>query len=204
LLENNVPFVSFGRTNNDWEFPCVDTDGHAGMRLAVEYLANIGHQRIAFMGWPPDSLSGNDRLQGYLDGMQAMGLPLDDSLIHQSEYPNGTVDGILKQWRILPMTKRPTAVIAIADFLAIALVRAAERHNFRVGETLSVVGFDGAPIGQFIDPPLTTLYQPMDVISQVLLDLFQDTQKGQKSEKVSRLIVPELIIRESSGPPQIE
>lgn len=204
LLENNVPFVTFGRTNNDWLFPWVDTDGHEGMRRAVEYLVDIGHRRIAFMGWPSDSLSGNDRLRGYLDGMHALDVPIEDRFVIRSDYPNGEIDSILALWRQLSLDVRPTAVIAIADFIAIAVVRAAERHGFRVGETLSVVGFDGAPIGQFIQPALTTLRQPMDDISKALLELFRDMLKKGAIEQASRLIAPELIIRESSGPPQAD
>ncbi len=204
LLESGVPFVSFGRTNNSWEFPWVDTDGRAGMRCAVEYLAGMKHRRIAFMGWPSDSLSGNDRLAGYLEGMRALKLPIQDAFLFQSDYPNGQIDGILASWQRLPANQRPTAVIVIADYLAIEVIRAAERHGFRVGETLSVVGFDGIPIGRIIQPALTTLHQPMQRISHALLELFQATQAGGARHDTSRLIAPELIIRESSGPPPAE
>ncbi len=204
LLESDVPFVCFGRTNNDWQFPWVDTDGRAGMRRAVDYLAGIGHKRIAFMGWPNDSLSGNDRLAGYLEGMQALQLPVAEAFLFQSDYPNGQIDRILAAWQGLAATERPTAVIVIADYIAIEVIRAAERHGFTVGKTLSVVGFDGIPIGQVIQPGLTTLHQPMQSISQALLDLFKDSLTAEGRGNRSRLIAPELIIRESSGPPQAD
>ena len=202
LLECGIPFVCFGRTGNDWRFPWVDTDGRAGMRQAVEYLARQGHRRIAFLGWPPDSLSGNDRLNGYLDGMQSLAFPIEDGFLIRSDYPDGEIDRILQSWQQAPPESRPTAVIVVADYIAIAVVRAAERHGFRIGETLSVVGFDGLPIGQIIQPALTTLRQPMQTISQALLNLFQDAVNGAVGDKMSRLIKPELVIRESSGPPQ--
>ena len=204
LLDSDVPFVCFGRTNNDWDFPWVDTDGRAGMRSAVQYLAGMGHRQIAFMGWPSDSLSGNDRLSGYLEGMRALNLPVEDALLFQSDYPNGEIDEILASWRQLPAPERPSAVIVVADFIAIEAIRAAERHGFQVGKSLSVVGFDGIPIGQIIQPSLTTLHQPMQSISQALLELFRDTVNNGTTRGNSRLITPELIIRESSGPPQAE
>ena len=204
LLETNVPFVSFGRTNNDWEFSWVDTDGCVGMRSAVEYLAQIGHERIAFMGWPPDSLSGNDRLRGYIEGMEQAKLPIADRFVIQSDYNNGIIETILTEWQELPSDIRPTAVIAVTDFVAIGIVRAAERHGFQIGKTLSVIGFDGAPIGQFIQPALTTLYQPMQIISQKLLEFFQEIAATRKTVHQSVLVAPKLIIRESTGSPQIE
>ena len=131
------------------------------MRRAVEYLAGLGHKRIAFLGWPPDSLSGNDRLCGYLDGMHSLDLRIETGVLIRSDYPDGEIDGILQSWQEAPPEIRPTAVIVVADSIAIAVLRAAERHGFRIGETLSVVGFDGVPIGQIIRPALTTLRQPM-------------------------------------------
>ena len=204
LLQSDVPFVSFGRTNNDWEFPWVDTDGRSGMRRAVEYLAGMGHRRIAFMGWPSESLSGNDRLRGYLDGMRSLSLPVEDAFLFQSDYPHGQIDRILATWAGLTAAERPTAVIVIADYIAIEVIRAAERHGFSVGKTLSVVGFDGIPIGRVVQPALTTLHQPMQSISQALLALLKDTLTTGSLGGGSRLIAPELIIRESSGPPQAE
>ncbi len=204
LLESDVPFVSFGRTNNNWDFPWVDTDGRAGMRRAVEYLAGMGHKRIAFMGWPSDSLSGNDRLAGYLEGMEVLELPVEDAFLYQSDYPNGQIDRILASWEALSADERPTAVLVIADYIAIEVIRAAERHGFTVGKTLSVVGFDGIPIGRVIQPGLTTLHQPMKSISQTLLDLFKDSLTAEGRGNRSRLIAPQLIIRDSSGPPQAE
>ena len=204
LLEREIPFVCFGRTGNDWVFPWVDTDGRAGMRSAVEYLAGLGHRRIAFLGWPPESLSGNDRLSGFLQGMRALSLPIEDALLIRSDYPDGEIDRILRAWQQSPAQIRPTAVIVVADYIAIAVLRAAERHGFRIGDTLSVVGFDGVPIGQIIRPALTTLRQPMQTISHTLLDLFQGAVNGSVGDPMSRLIKPELVIRESSGAPQVD
>ena len=204
LLECDIPFVCFGRTGNDWQFPWVDTDGRAGMRQAVEYLTGLGHRRIAFLGWPPDSLSGNDRLSGYIAGMQSAGIPIEDALLIRSDYPDGEIDRILRSWQELTPESRPTAVIVVADYIAIAVLRAAEQHGFRIGETLSVVGFDGVPIGQIIRPALTTLQQPMQTISHALLDFFQRAVTGPVGDPMSRLIKPELVIRESSGAPQAD
>ncbi|HVU10795.1 MAG TPA: LacI family DNA-binding transcriptional regulator, partial [Phototrophicaceae bacterium] len=74
LIERKFPFVSFGRANAGWDFLWVDTDGGAGIRSAVEYLIGLGHRRIAMIGWPDDSLTGNYRVAGYLDGLRAAGI----------------------------------------------------------------------------------------------------------------------------------
>ena len=136
--------------------------------------------------------------------MQALDLPIADGFLIRSDYPDGEIDRILRSWEAAPPETRPTAVIVVADSIAIAVLRAAERHGFRIGETLSVVGFDGVPIGQIIRPALTTLRQPMQTISQALLDLLQAGLNGSAGEPATRLIKPELVIRESSGAPQAD
>ena len=76
LLEIGFPFVSFGRSNPDWDFSWVDTDGQQGTEQAVQYLIDLGHRRIAMAAWPEDSISGNARAAGYINTMRAAGLSI--------------------------------------------------------------------------------------------------------------------------------
>nr|MBA2530114.1 LacI family DNA-binding transcriptional regulator [Euzebyales bacterium] len=73
-------FVTFGRTGLDGVHPWVDVDGAAGMRSAVHHLAGRGHQRIAFVGWPPGSVSGDDRAAGWHAGVVESGADVDATL----------------------------------------------------------------------------------------------------------------------------
>src|SRR6266508_986953 len=71
LLERKIPFVAFGRSNPELDFPYVDVDGFDGVCQVMQYLILHGHQRIAVVAWPEDSRVGNERLRGYFDAMQA-------------------------------------------------------------------------------------------------------------------------------------
>lgn len=200
LIDEKFPFVSFGRANPAWDFHWVDTDGCAGMRAATEYLLENGHTRIAFLGWPQDSLTGNYRLAGYFEALAAAGIaPREDYVIH-NDYARNSIEKAFDRWAALPAAERPTALVAVSDYVAVAAMRAAEQYGHRVGETISVVGFDDAPFVRYLQPRLTTLRQPFAAISACLVGMLDTLVRGESPAQRTHLFTPELIIRESSAP----
>lgn len=204
LLEQNIPFVSFGRANRASEFNWVDTDGQAGMAQATDHLLSLGHQRIAFLGWPHDSLSGNYRLDGYLTAMRAAGLDVPEHFVIHNEYAEDSLNRAFENWHRLPYDERPTAVIAVSDFVAVNAMRTVQEYGYRIGQTMSIVGFDDAPFVRYLQPSLTTLSQPFPYISDLLVETLDLLIKEKQPERLQTLVLPELVIRESSGPPQVE
>ncbi|MBI5958538.1 MAG: LacI family DNA-binding transcriptional regulator, partial [Chloroflexi bacterium] len=61
LLDLNIPFSTFGRANDEWDFGFVDVDGTSGMRQVTQHLLASGHQRIGLINWPQPSLTGENR-----------------------------------------------------------------------------------------------------------------------------------------------
>jgi LacI family transcriptional regulator len=203
-MDSDFPFVSFGRSHDDWDYQWIDTDGHEGVKLAVEYLIELGHRRIAMFAWPRNSLSGNYRLSGYLEAIQQADLPVADDFVIHSAYKDDIIERTFAHWRGLPASERPTAVIAVSDFVAVPVMRAAEHFGFRVGKTLSIIGFDDAPVSVYLQPALTTLRQPIVDITHTLFDVLEDGLQGVRSQAIGKLFMPELIIRGSTGAPQDE
>jgi LacI family transcriptional regulator len=81
-------------------------------------------------------------------------------------------------------------------------IQAAQGMGFQVGETLSIIGFDDAPIARFAHPPLTTLRQPLPLIAETLMAMLDSILQRNPSTPPQQLFLPELIIRESCGAPQ--
>jgi DNA-binding LacI/PurR family transcriptional regulator len=202
LIRQKFPFVSFGRSNPDWEFNWVDTDGQAGMRVATDYLLEIGHRRIAFLGWPRESLTGNHRLAGYAESLTRAGLPVRDDYVIHNDYARNSIEKAFSAWLELDGDEQPTAIVAVSDYVAVAAMRAAEQFGFRVGETMSIVGFDDAPFVRFLQPGLTTLRQPLAQITQRLVAQLSALIRGEADDVINHLVTPELIIRGSTGPHQ--
>jgi DNA-binding LacI/PurR family transcriptional regulator len=199
LIDKEFPFVSFGRANPDWNFSWADTDGAQGMSEAVDYLISLGHRRIAMLAWPEESLSGEFRAAGYLDGLNRHGIALDPDWLVRGENNEQSGRGALAAWCVLPDDRRPTAVVAVSDLMAIGLMNEAEQRELLVGRDLSVIGFDDAPMAQYLRPALTSQRQPIEEIGAALVTLLESAIKGEPPRQL--LLPPRLIIRDSCGAP---
>lgn len=199
LMDTGFPFVSFGRSNPDWDFPWVDTDGHAGVQKAVEYLLELGHRRIAMAAWPQDSISGNARADGYIETMRAAGLSIPESYIQRGEHSEEAGRRACAYWMQLPQSERPTAVVAITDLVAIGVMNEVEARGLVVGKDLSVVGFDNAPLAEYIRPGLTTVQQGIPETTQALLKMLEAILNKDTTAPRHVLTIPDLIIRNSCG-----
>jgi DNA-binding LacI/PurR family transcriptional regulator len=199
LLDRAFPFVSFGRANQDWDFPWADTDGEAGTRAAVEYLLGLGHRRIAMAAWPEGSLSGEFRVAGYLDGLRRAGIAPVPDYIARGENTEAAGQQALAAWRGLPQP--PTAVVAVSDLVAIGVMNEAERRGLVIGRDLSVVGFDDSPLAPYLRPALTTLRQPIAEIGAALITMLEEAIKGESADSTQRhlLLPPTLVARASCG-----
>lgn len=203
LIERGFPFVSFGRANPAWDFHWVDTDGRQGMREAVEHLVSLGHERIAMIGWPEESISGSFRVEGYTEALAAAGITPRSDYLLRGENSEQSGRAAVAHWQRLPQAERPTAVVAVSDLVAIGVMHGAEEHGLTVGRDLSVVGFDDMYMSQHLRPALTTVRQPIPQISQELIHtLEQILNKGEPPERCQRLFTPSLIIRQSAAPPR--
>lgn len=205
LMEQEFPFVSFGRSNPEWDFTWVDTDGRKGVRDATEYLISMGHRRIAIAGWPEDSLTGEFRMQGYFDALQAHKIPMRSEFIFRGEHSEQTGRDAVAQWMTLPPRERPTAVVAISDLIAIGVMNEAESRGMIIGRDLSVIGFDDAPMSQYLRPALTTLRQPIPEIAARLITLLEEMLRRKRGGRAAPkhrhvLLPPTLIERDSCGP----
>ncbi|WP_322807024.1 LacI family DNA-binding transcriptional regulator [Thermanaerothrix sp.] len=201
LQERNFPFVAFGRSNPEWVFPCIDVDGGQGLYEVTRHLITLGHRRIAVLAWPRESRVGNNRLEGYLRALKESALPIDENLILRGE---GKLDfgyRATHQLLNLPPTQRPTAIVALNDYMAIGAMQAAQEQGIRIGEDLAISGFDDIPLARYLTPPLTSIRQPIWEIGQhVIQRLIDIIENGQTPEPQCLLVPPTLIVRASTDP----
>jgi DNA-binding LacI/PurR family transcriptional regulator len=198
LMEREFPFVAFGRSNPEWHFPYVDVDGAEGFKQATKYLIDHGNQRVGVLAWPEDSRVGNDRMAGFFQAMKASGLDLNPKWIERGE---GTFEaGYRASLRLLalPAAERPTAIIAMSDTMAIGGMRAARESQLDVGRDIAIIGFDDAPMSQYLFPALTTLRQPIREAGRKCVEILVSLMKGEESGEQQTLLPPTLITRSSA------
>ncbi|MBK9121503.1 MAG: LacI family DNA-binding transcriptional regulator [Chloroflexi bacterium] len=194
----NFPFVAFGRANPDWKFSAVDVDGTAGIRLATEHLTELGHTKIAILAWPETSISGTNRLEGYLQAMQHRDLAVNDRWIIRSSHSVQAAREATAQLLELPAALRPTAIVALSDLMAIGAMKEVTQRGLSVGHDIAVTGFDDVPMAQFLSPSLTTVRQPIQQVGQLSVErLLRLIHKEFVAEDLV-LLEPELVVRGSS------
>ncbi|WP_169581124.1 MULTISPECIES: LacI family DNA-binding transcriptional regulator [Microbacterium] len=142
LVERGIPFVAFGRPwgDDDVAAPAhlwVDVDGAAGTRAATEHLLATAGPRIAFLGWPAGSGTGDDRERGWREAMAAAGasgrrLECEESVALARAL---TAD-------LLSRPERPDGIVCASDSLAIGAHLAAAAAGI---PDLPVIGFDNTP-----------------------------------------------------------
>ncbi len=198
LVQRGFPFVSFGRTRDNFDFPYVDEDSFYGMKLVVDHLCGQGHRRIACIAPPSDFNFGVDRLEGFIEGIRETGLSHHPKLIKIGDLTQR--DGYRCTSELLDISEPPTAIVACNDLMAFGALRAVRERGLEVGRDIAVTGFDDIPMAEHADPPLTTVHQPIYQIGTMVCDMLIDLIVNSRLENSQIVLKPRLIIRQSSHP----
>ena len=196
LQATQVPFVLVGRLREESGYCWVDTDNAAGSAMAVQHLAETGHQHIAYLGWPATDAVADRRLAGYRQGLTtADNLP---ECIGVQSYGQPATE---QARELLGRSPRPSAVVAACDEFAYDTIRAAATLGLEVGGgpgRLAVVGCDDSPLAARTVPTLSSLRQPIGRLADRAIDLLTAKLANPRFEAYV-LERPQLIIRESSS-----
>jgi DNA-binding LacI/PurR family transcriptional regulator len=195
LLERKFPFVAFGRSNPELDFPYVDVDGAAGLAQAVQYLIARAHHRIAAIAWPETSRVGNERLRGYFETLQASNLDTRSEWIERGEGSFEFGRAAATRLLCLPAPQRPTAIVALNDTQAIGALHAARELGLESGRDIAIIGFDDAPMSQYLLPPLTTVRQPIREVGRKCVEILIALVRGEQPKERQVLLQPQLIVR---------
>jgi len=198
LLDKGIPFVTFGRANDDWDFHWVDVDGEHGMYCVVQHLLQRGHRCIGFITWPEGSQSGSYREAGYRRALQESGIEVRKEWIVRGENSAELGQRGVQQLMQLPVASRPTAVVCVSDLIAMGALNGAAGAGIEVGKDLAITGFDDVSLVQYTQPPLTSVRQPIAAVGEQVIDLLLRQIHGGEINQKGILLKPELIIRASS------
>ncbi len=194
-----APVVLVGHHHTD--FDCYYWDNAAGAKVAVEHLIEQGHRRIAMIRAHTDSYLQTQRIAGYRQALEAAGLPFDQALIQSgsTEKHAGFSEehGYEAMQRLLEVDPPVTAVLASSDVQAIGAWKAIRDAGRRVPEDIALVGYDDVKTSHFLG--LSSMDQDMEGVGQEAAErLLFRLREGPVDTFVTRLIVPQLRVRESS------
>jgi DNA-binding LacI/PurR family transcriptional regulator len=175
-------------------------DHEQAATLALNHLATLGHERIAFMRGNPLSSDSTDRWRAICEVAQRMGVTIDPELTVQIDMDDPTPQlGYPFAKQLLARKKPFTALFAYNDISAIGAIRALQEQGFRVPQDVSVMGFDDIPGAAFNTPTLTTVRQPLARMGQVAAQTLLERIAGRDDYPPEIAIEPELVVRESTG-----
>ena len=188
----------------------VSIDQMQGARLATRHLIGLGHERIGFISGPIGTSSRIARLEGMRSEIAKANLTVDEDLIWTGPSVAGFGDSQAAELgrtgiqELLTVDSPPTAVFTVNDMYAIGALAGARELGFRVPEDLSLVGFDDIFMAELLQPPLTTVRQPVEQMSQLVVTRLIDTLEGKVClEDPYVELRPELIVRASAAAPYI-
>ena len=180
--------------------PVVASANWAGAKMATEHLINQGHTHIGVITGPESWSASVDRLAGYQAALLAAGLPLVPGLVRSTEL--SIMGGADAAEALLSRAHSPSAIVAMSDYLALGVVRAAREHRLNVPNDLSVVGFDDIELASLVTPALTTVQQPFRGIGRLGIDVLYRLLKGQPLNANRVELSTRLVLRDSTAPPR--
>lgn len=196
LLGKETPLVLLGNFLEESSFNRVMIDNIKAAYDAVSYLISLGCSDIACINGELDSSSGEKRFSGYQKAMRDHDLQINEEFI---SHGNFTYESGYQQFKemLKNSTKKPEALFATSDTLALGAMFAAAEMNISVPDEISIMGFDDIPEAQRVIPKLTTIHQPKyETGVEAAKLLFRSIQDKDTSEKI--ILEHELIVREST------
>lgn len=198
-----LPLVFLGARGHRYG-DCVDLDYAAGLREVAQHLAGLGHRRVGFVCGLPEGERVALRRRLYARALRDAGLRFRGVLFEECE---PSCEGAARATRALLRDgpgRRPTAIIAVNDLLAIGAVRALREAGLDVPGDVSVVGNDNLSVGAHQPVALTTLSAPLRRMAEVAAECFLKRSHGKGKAKgeapVTAKLPVELVARESTGP----
>jgi LacI family transcriptional regulator len=191
--------VLVNRRMDDPAIRAATPDDRAGMRLAVEHLAGLGHRRIAHIAGPLEFSSGFDRHEGFFDAMRVVGLEPDPDLVVVSAAFTES-EGAQACRQLLDRGREPTAIAAGNDLIALGCYDVLLERSIGCPSEVSITGFNDMPFADRFQPPLTTIrirpYEIGAAAAELMLEALQ--HPGSQPRQVQ--LEPQLAVRESTGP----
>jgi LacI family transcriptional regulator, repressor for deo operon, udp, cdd, tsx, nupC, and nupG len=196
LLDRGLGVVLVNGRHPGVDAPSVACDEAHAAAAAVEHLVSLGHRRLGCAVGPTRYATSRHRLDGFsaaVDRLVGMGTGVVEETVF-------TVDGGHVAGGHL-VDAGVTGIVAASDLMALGVVRAAQDRGLDVPADLSVVGYDGAPITGFTDPPLTTARQPWRPMAEAAVRLLLPQLAGERPARADHLVFrADLVVRGSTGP----
>jgi len=199
LAGTKVPIVLINNQSSGTFAHSVGIDNVSASAELLDYLIQLGHRRIGYIGDRFGLESDVERFTGYKNRLKHARIALDPKLVVSGD--GRAEEGERAATELLARSDPPSAIFCYNDMTALGALRAAAARGVRVPEDLSIAGFDDLFVASYTSPPLTTIRQPKKEMGRRAMSLLLELLDEEDVE-TSELLAGELIIRGSTARPR--
>lgn len=197
LIEAGIAVVIHGNAPTHPFADNIVLDEAEAVEEAVSYLIGRGHRRIGMIAGPHTTWSGILRKEGYVNALEAHGIPIESDLICETDYERGC--GAICMERLLELPVPPTAVFAANDLLAIDALLFAVDSGLSVPEDVAIVGFDDILEATLIRPKLTSIHKDIDLLGVTAVHMLIERINSEEPVPARQKVLGyEIVYRESA------
>jgi LacI family transcriptional regulator len=198
IMDAGTPIVFFNRVCENLDAPKVVIDDTQMAEMAVNHLINSGYKRIAHLAGPSNLLVAHKRIEGYKNALRKHNIDIDEQNIIESGI--FIKDGINTAKQMLNSNiPLPDAIFCFNDPVAIGAMKALKEAGVRIPDDVAIVGFSEDIMATIVEPPLTSVRQPMKEMGQQAAKLILEQIKSEKPIKPKTYVLEaKLNIRKSS------
>ncbi len=178
LADSKVPTVAIGMPQVPDHMHEVLVEDREGAAAMARHLLELGHRRFGYVTGPADNYVEHERWAGFMGTLADAGISAQSVVRYPGDFhaPSGVEAG----HRFLAARRRPTAVFAISDMMAIGFMHAVHGAGLRIPDDVSVAGFDGIEFADYCEPPLTTVRQPREAMGREAAELLVRLIRGEQ------------------------
>lgn len=193
-VELSIPLVTMGPGYiSDTDYVAVDL--YRGSRDAVQHLVETGRKRIAFVAYRPDLPHAFSRRDAYLEVLSEAGM--EPEIISVSDLGRPGVRNDIAQY--IDAHGCPDGLFCMSDDLAIGAFRALRDCELRIPEDVALVGCDGIEDTEYIDPPISTILQPVEEVCEMTWEFLRNRMRNPDIDQQTAKLEARLEVRSSSA-----
>ena len=186
-FSNKLPIVLFKKEHQCYDYVKLNKEDR--VKRSVAYLASLGHKKIGYV---------NDSQQTFIAAMEDMAFPLNRDWIVSSD--GYFESGIEVAHHFMQLPKKPTAIIARNDMVAMAMISTFQKQGIMIPRDISIIGYNNITMAQYVAPMLTTFDTQLQLSAKLLVDTMMTRLQRPETPQIKQNIDLKLIIRDSCIP----
>lgn len=196
LVRTHFPHIVLGKPTFDSQACWIDINNISSGLIAAAHLAQEGYRRIAFLGGQDHDRNSVDRLEGIRQGLESVGLCLDDQYIWLGD--STPASGLRMADKLLSREPLPDVVVCANNYIALGCVSAIRERGMEIPKQVAVMTFDDHPFSQIMEPPLTVVDIDVRGMGSQAGKFLMDMIRHPNTQVQTYVTTSNLMIREST------